>query len=632
MLRSGRNLQVLSKNVVRENLRLLSSTPQPSPKDGTKKVATGRTLDKKPVKSSSFVMNLFIGSSNTAQVFPFPDGLNTEQKETLGVLVDPVQKFFEEVNDAAINDSQSAVPEATIQGLRELGAFGLQAPVEYNGVGLNNTQYARLVETVGGFDLGVGIFLGAHQSIGFKGITLFGTEEQKKKYLPKVATGEQFAAFCLTEPSSGSDANSIRTRAVLSPDGKHFILNGSKIWISNGGFAEVMTVFAQTPITDPATGETKDKVTAFIVERKFGGVTSGPPEKKMGIKCSNTAEVYYDNVPVPIENVLGGVGQGFKVAMNILNNGRFGMAAALSGTMKASTKAAIQHATARVQFGRRIDSYGAIQEKLARMAMLHYVTESMAYMISSNMDKGSTDFQLEAAISKVFASEAAWNVTDEAIQILGGNGFMSANGLEKVLRDLRIFRIFEGTNDILRLFVALTGLQFAGGHLKQLQKAVKSGNVGVILGEAAKRAKRTVGLRQSNSLSEVHPKLALQAQLTSKAVEGFGITVESLLIKHGKNILDEQFLLNRVAAAAIDIYANVVVLSRATRALNMNISSANHEEMLARVWCNEALDRIQLNLTAVKSQSQLSNFSTMSQIAKEMCEHGGLIQQNPLGI
>ena len=225
----------------------------------------------------------------------------------------------------------------------------------------------------------------------------------------------------------------------MSADGKHYILNGSKIWISNGGFAEVMTVFAQTPVTDPATGETRDKVTAFIVERSFGGVTSGPPEKKMGIKCSNTAEVYYDNVPIPVENVLGGVGEGFKVfnpnrykltsffyififfstkvAMNILNNGRFGMAAALSGTMRASSKAAIYHATNRVQFTRRIDSFGTIQEKLARMAMLHYVTESMAYMISSNMDKGSKDFQIEAAISKVFASEAAWTVTDEAIQV-----------------------------------------------------------------------------------------------------------------------------------------------------------------------------------------------------------------------
>lgn len=246
-----------------------------------------------------------------------------------------------------------------------------------------------------------------------------------------------------------------RSRAVLSPDGKHFILNGSKIWISNGGIAEIMTVFAQTPIEKD--GKTVDKVTAFIVERSFGGVSSGPPENKMGIKCSNTAEVYYEDVPIPVENVLGGVGNGFKVAMNILNNGRFGMGAALAGTQRSAIRQAAQHAATRIQFGRPLSSFGTIREKLARMAMLQYVTESLAYMVSGNMDSGAQDYHLEAAISKVFASDSAWTVVDEAIQILGGMGFMKATGLERVLRDLRIFRIFEGTNDILRLFVALTG-------------------------------------------------------------------------------------------------------------------------------------------------------------------------------
>ena len=264
------------------------------------------------------------------------------------------------------------------QGLRELGAFGLQVPCELGGVGLTNTQYARLTEIVGGNDLGVGIFIGAHQSIGFKGILLAGNDAQKEKYLPRLASGEDFAAFALTEPASGSDAGSIKTRAEPSADGKTWNLNGSKIWISNGGIAEVFTVFAKTPVTDPETGTTTDKVSAFIVERKFGGVSHGPPEKKMGIKCSNTAEVYFEDTPVPAENILGGLGNGFKVAMQILNNGRFGMAAALSGTMRAGITKAVEHATQRHQFGSRIDSYGAIQEKIARMTMAHYATESMA--------------------------------------------------------------------------------------------------------------------------------------------------------------------------------------------------------------------------------------------------------------
>lgn len=217
-----------------------------------------------------------------------------------------------------------------------------------------------------------------------------------------------------------------------------------------------MTVFAQTPVEKD--GKMVDKVTAFIVERSFGGVSSGPPENKMGIKCSNTTEVYYEDVPIPVENVLGGVGNGFKVAMNILNNGRFGMGAALAGTQRSALRLAAEHAATRVQFGRKLVEFPAIREKLARMAADQYVTESMAYMVSGNMDSGAVDYHLEAAISKVYASEAAWRGVDEAIQILGGMGFMRATGLERVLRDLRIFRIFEGTNDILRLFVALTGM------------------------------------------------------------------------------------------------------------------------------------------------------------------------------
>ncbi|XP_042372793.1 very long-chain specific acyl-CoA dehydrogenase, mitochondrial-like [Plectropomus leopardus] len=199
--------------------------------------------------------------------------MNEEQEQFLRELVGPVNKFFEEVNDPAKNDVLEKVEDHTMEGLKEMGAFGLQVPADLCGLGLSNTQYARLVEIVGSHDLGVGITLGAHQSIGFKGILLFGNPAQKEKYLPKLATGEHIAAFCLTEPASGSDAASIKTTAVQSPCGQYFTLNGSKIWISNGGLAEIFTVFAKTPMKDPKTGEMKDKISAFIVERSFGGVT-----------------------------------------------------------------------------------------------------------------------------------------------------------------------------------------------------------------------------------------------------------------------------------------------------------------------------------------------------------------------
>ncbi|XP_068444056.1 very long-chain specific acyl-CoA dehydrogenase, mitochondrial [Clinocottus analis] len=598
--------------------------------------ATDTKVDKTTVatESKSYAVNIFKGQIATAQVFPYPSVMNAEQEQFLRELVGPVDKFFQDVNDAAKNDALEKVEDHTMEGLKEMGAFGLQVPADLGGLGLTNTQYARLVEIVGGYDLGVGITLGAHQSIGFKGILLFGNPAQKEKYLPKLATGENIAAFCLTEPASGSDAASIRSTALQSPCGEYFTLSGSKIWISNGGLAEIFTVFAKTPMKDPKTGEMKDKISAFVVEKSFGGVTHGPPEKKMGIKASNTAEVYFDNVRVPADCLLGELGEGFKVAMNILNNGRFGMAAALSGTMKGVINKAVDHAANRTQFGSKIHNYGAIQEKMARMTMLQYVTESMAYMISGNMDSGATEFQIEAAISKIFASEAAWTVTDECIQVMGGMGYMKDSGVERVMRDLRIFRIFEGTNDILRLFVALNGFQNAGNQLKGLQKAMKNpiGNAGFLAGEITKRAKRKAGLSSGLTLQgTVHPELAQSGELTVQAIEQFGAVTEELLIKHGKKIIDEQFVLKRVADGAIDLYAMVVVLSRASRSLSQGSASAQHEKMLCETWCVEAHERIMGDIKLLRSGQSNQLFKNMRAISAALVENGGVVSPHPLG-
>ncbi|XP_055682567.1 very long-chain specific acyl-CoA dehydrogenase, mitochondrial isoform X1 [Lutzomyia longipalpis] len=609
------------------NSRCLAATAQV-------KVDEGRPEAQTAVKNHSYVANIFRGELEASQLFPYPDVLNEEQKEHIGSFIDPVTKFMTEVNDAAKNDDRAGLDEATANGFWDLGAFALQVPAEMGGLGLNNTQYARMCEVMGAYDLGAGIVLGAHQSIGFKGILLYGTKEQKEKYLPQVSTGKVYAAFCLTEPSSGSDAGSIRCRAVKSPDGRHFILNGSKIWISNGGIADIMTVFAQTEVEDPRTGKKKDKVTAFIVERGFGGVTSGPPESKMGIKASNTAEVFFEDVKIPVENVIGEVGNGFKVAMNILNNGRFGMSATLSGTMRACIEKATEHVTQRVQFGQKICEYKGIQEKLARMSMLHFATQSMAYMISGNMDSGSVDYHLEAAISKVFASEAAWQVCDESIQILGGMGYMKAAGLERVLRDLRIFRIFEGTNDILRLFVALTGIQYAGSHLKELQRAFKNpaANLGLIVQESSRRAIRSLGFGGIDLSGYVHPKLQPASKNVAECITLFGQAVESLLIKYGKNIVEEQFMLNRLADAAMDIYAMSVILSRVSQTLTRELPSADQELLMAECWAVEGAERVKSNLRKTNTTAFLEMYGKMSQQAKNICQAGGIVHTNPINV
>ncbi|CAF2947345.1 unnamed protein product [Rotaria sp. Silwood2] len=588
--------------------------------------------DEQARTSNSFVMNLFRGQFYPHEVFPYPNVLNEEQKDNIKMLIDPIWKFFEEKNDPVKNDQLEKIPDEVMKGLKEQGAFGIQVPVEYGGLGLTNTQAARLFEIVSAHDLSISICTGAHQSIGFKGILLFGTDAQKRKYLPKLAAGEHISAFALTEPTAGSDAASIKAKAELSSDGQYYILNGTKIWISNGGIADIFTVFAQVPTIDDKTGQKQNKMTAFIVERKFGGLTHGRPEKKMGINASNTAQIFFEDCKVPIENVLGGVGNGFKVAVNILNNGRFGMVAGLSGTMKMAIRKSINFAKNRRQFGRTIDTYGNIQEKLVRMEMRQYVTESIAYLLAQNMDRGISEYQCEAAIGKIFASESAWYVLDEAIQIHGGMGFMRSTGLERVLRDLRIFRIFEGANDILRLFIALTGFQYVGLHLRELQKAVKYFNFNIIVGESSKRLRRGIGITPGSNINEyIHSTLHPSGLLLSKSIDYFGIAIEQILIKYGKTIRDEQFITHRIGDITIDLYSMVACLSRCTQSFQNQIPSAIHESNLVRIWCEETYDKIKNNINLIQNSAFIERTRLMTELSREIVDKESTVPVHPLG-
>ncbi|XP_027704664.1 very long-chain specific acyl-CoA dehydrogenase, mitochondrial-like [Vombatus ursinus] len=585
-------------------------------------------------ESTSFVANIFKGKIVANNMFPFPSVLSEEQTWFLKTLYEPCNRFFEEVNDPTWNDKNEKVQAKTLQGLKELKMFGLQVPEKLGGAGLTNTQYARMVEILGWHDLAVGVTLGAHQSSGLKGILLFGDEHQKEKYLPHLASGRSLAAFCLTEPTSGSDAASIRTTAEVSQCGKFYTLNGSKMWISNGGLADVFTVFAKTKVKDVTTGEERGKISAFIVEKGFEGVASGPPEEKMGIKASNTTSVSFDNVNVPTENVLGGFGNGFKVAMNILNNSRFGTVSALAGTMRRVIKKAANHAAKRKQFGKEIGNYGIIQDKLALMAMYHYVTESMVYMISGNMDMKVSDFHLEVAISKIFASEAAWEITDECIQILGGAGYMKKAGVERIMRDLRIFRILEGTNDNLRIFIALAGLQHAGAQLQELQHTLEDplNNSSFLFTELGLRAKRIIGIPTGISLDGVVSEHLLDsASLVTKCVDLLSEAVEHLLLKFGTQVTHQQFHLKRIADTAIDIYSMGVVLSRATHSLNHNLPSALHEKLLCESWCYKASERVRWNLKAVKASSWNCYYQNMKSIADAVVRTGGVLYPRPMG-
>ncbi|EDL35062.1 acyl-Coenzyme A dehydrogenase family, member 9, isoform CRA_b [Mus musculus] len=501
-------------------------------------------------------------------------------------------------------------------------------------LGLSNTMYARLGEIIS-LDASITVTLAAHQAIGLKGIILVGNEEQKAKYLPKLSSGEHIAAFCLTEPASGSDAASIQTRATLSEDKKYFILNGSKVWITNGGLANIFTVFAKTEVVD-SDGSKTDKMTAFIVERDFGGITNGKPEDKLGIRGSNTCEVHFENTRVPVENVLGEVGGGFKVAMNILNSGRFSMGSAVAGMLKKLIELTAEYACTRKQFNRNLSEFGLIQEKFALMAQKAYVMESMAYLTSGMLDQpGFPDCSIEAAMVKVFSSEAAWQCVSEALQILGGSGYMKDYPYERMLRDARILLIFEGNQwRILRLFIALTGLQHAGRILTSRIKELKSGNVTTVMETIGRKLRdslgRTVDLGLTGDLGVVHPSLGDSANKLEENVHYFGRTVETLLLRFGKNIVEEQLVLKRVANILINLYGMTAVLSRASRSIRIGLRNHDHEVLLANMFCVEAYFQNLFSLSQLDKNAPENLDEQIKKVSRQILEKRAYICAHPL--
>jgi len=412
-----------------------------------------------------------------------------------------------------------------------------------------------------------------------------------------LAAGELIAAFCLTEPSSGSDAASIKTRAELSPDGKHYVITGSKLWITNGGIATFLTVFAKTDVVE--NGEKKEKVTCFAIELPSEGVSVGPAEHKLGIRASWTNSVYFDKVQVPVENIIGGVGYGFKIAMGVLNHGRLGLAAGCIGIGKNAIKSSIEHANERVQFKKKIGEFGMIKEKIAKMIVNNYVAESMVYMTTALIDRGDVDYSMESAAAKVFCSEMAWEAVDENLQIWGGNGYMKEYPFERWLRDARINRIFEGTNEILRAFVALSGMQGPGQELAGLAKAIKEPlkGLGMVTEYATRKVKQSVF---GESITKSHPRLKkLAGSLEEHSVE-LATQVEVLLKRHGKEIHRRQFAQKRIADIAIDLYAMFCTLSRVTRSIEEKGEEAVAMEIaIAEAFFMRANRRVKANFSAI---------------------------------
>ncbi len=527
----------------------------------------------------SIVKGMFYGEVIEDHVFPFPH-LNESQIEMAKEMVYAVDKFAQDNIDSAKLDKDAKIPKEVLDGLAGLGLCGLGVGEEYGGLGLDTTLYARVFSEVASIDGAIATTLGAHQSIGFKALLNEGNEEQKKHWLPKLASGEIFGAFCLTEPGSGSDAYSIKTKAVKNNDGTYTI-TGQKLWITNAGLAGFYSVFAKTD--HEIDGKKVEKITCFIVEKEREGISFGEKEDKMGIRASETRAVYFDKVTVPATNIIGEAGQGFKIAMNVLNTGRLSLGSGSVGGMKHILKLATAQAKTRKQFGDYIANFGLIQEKLATMAANIYASESIVYMTTGKITQGMSEFSHESAICKVYCSEKLWDTIDKATQIAAGNAYMKEYPYERIMRDCRINLIFEGTNEILRIFTALSGIKGPSDDLKELGKVadvskaiqdpIKS--VGVLADFAKKRISKYVG---SKTLSKVHPSLETHAGHFSHSLNSFAIAVENTIMKYGKNIIGNELPQMRIANMAIELYVQLCVLSRTTAILNRSDVSDSDKE------------------------------------------------------
>jgi acyl-CoA dehydrogenase family member 9 len=546
----------------------------------------------------SVAKNLMAGKIVEDHLFPYPR-LREKDREVLGMMLDAIDEFLAPRHaDFKRWDREAAQPQEFIQGLRDLGLFGLIIPEEHGGIGLSNAGYARVLSQSSRHDSSVSLTIGAHSSIGMKGILLFGTPEQRARYLPKLASGEMIAAFCLTESGAGSDAASIRTRAEKRADGG-YTLNGEKIWITNGGIADLYTVFART-------SSDAGKITAFIVEASWPGVSHGQHEDKMGIRASSTTTVSFVDVKVPPENVLDAEGKGFKVAMAILNNGRTGLGGGAVGGMKTLIALAAQQAQARKQFGEPIASYGLVREKLAQMTVECFAAESVVWMVAHYIDSGLDDYSVEAAISKVYASEAIQRAAYEALQIAAGNGFMRDSPYEQIVRDCRILSIFEGTNEVLRLYIALSGLKDLGKSYAEIKSAMDEifnrpiKGFGVLADYAEKRLTHATGVGRDKILGKIPAPLREATTTLEKYTVELAKACDHLLRKYGKSIAGRQHALKRVADMTIDLFVGLCVLSRATTLAAQPGGEGERAVGIAHAFARQARRRLANNVRRIE--------------------------------
>jgi alkylation response protein AidB-like acyl-CoA dehydrogenase len=550
----------------------------------------------------SFVRELFLGNLRLDLIHPLP-AQDAEEKKRAAEFHEKLFAFAKTVDGDAIEKS-GKVPDEVVQALRDLGAFGIKIPQEYGGLGLSQRSYNKSIAIIGSAASALGVLLSAHQSIGLpQPLKMFGTPEQKKKYLPRLAAGG-ISAFALTEPDVGSDPARMAMTADLSEDGAEYILNGEKLWCTNGPVADVMVVMARTPAKP---GSTRRGITAFIVEAASEGVETTHRLDFMGLKGIENGMMRFTNVRVPKENIIWGEGKGLKLALTTLNTGRLTIPATTAASAKWCVKVAREWAAEREQWGAPVGKHDAVAQMLGRMAATTFAMEAVNDIAAGLADDGESDIRLEAAMAKMFNSEGAWQVVDDCMQIRGGRGYETASSLasrgepaiplERLMRDLRINLIFEGSSEIMRLFIAREAvdphLQRAGAMAdpKAATGAKLKGLAGLSLHMAGWVPKLLVGKGRVPGAYSEFGRLAKHLRFVERASRKLGRTLFMAMTRFGPKLEKRQSVLFRLVDVGAELFAMSCVCVYAHSMRKQN-GANNGPERMADLYCRHARRRV----------------------------------------